>query len=141
MTLTLAASRRIISVALAHGAEHGMKPLSVLVLDAGGHPLAFERADGASPGRFEIARAKAYGSVMLGMAGSAQAARAAQGGAFMAAINGVFEGRVLPVQGGVLVRDAGGAVIGAVGVTGDTSENDAAAAMAGIAAAGFTGEA
>ncbi|MDP1670406.1 GlcG/HbpS family heme-binding protein [Phaeovulum sp.] len=140
MQLNQAAARRIISVALAHGLEHGMKPLSVVVLDAGGHPIAFERADGASPGRFEIARAKAYGAVMLGMGGVAQAARAAQG-SFMATLNGVFQGRVLPVPGGVLVRDAEGMVIGAVGVTGDTSENDAEAALAGIAAAGLTGEA
>jgi len=141
VTLTLSAARRIISVALAHGAEHGMKPLSVVVLDPGGHPLAFERADGASPGRFEIARAKAYGAVMLGMGGAAQMARAEAQGFFMAAVNGVFGGKVLPVPGGVLVRDAVGAVIGAVGVTGDTSDNDAAAALAGIAAAGFVGEA
>lgn len=141
MELGLDAARRIISVALRTGAEAEMKPLSVVVLDAGGHPLAFERADGASPGRFEIARAKAYGAVMLGMGGRAQMARAEAQGYFMAAVNGVFDGRVLPVPGGVLVRDAAGRVIGAVGVTGDSSDNDALAALAGIAATGLTGEA
>jgi uncharacterized protein GlcG (DUF336 family) len=113
----------------------------VVVLDAGGHVQAFERADGSSPGRFAIAHAKAYGAVMLGMAGGAQKARAEEQAYFMAAVNGVFDGRMVPVPGGVLVRDGKGAVIGAVGVTGDLSENDAAAALAGITAAGLTGEA
>lgn len=139
--IDLAAARRIVTEALAAGIGAGMKPLSVVVLDAGGHPIAFERADGASPGRFEIARAKAYGAVMLGMGGRAQMARAEAQGFFMAAVNGVFDGRVLPVPGGVLVKDAAGRVIGAVGVTGDTSDNDALAALAGIEAAGLTGEA
>lgn len=137
--ITLEQARAIIGGALAHGRTAGLKPLSVAVLDAGGHLLAFEREDGASPGRFEIARGKAYGTVMLGMPGSAQMARAEQQAYFMAAVNGAFEGRVVPVPGGVLVTGEDGAVIGAVGVTGDTSDNDAAAAMAGIDAAGLTG--
>ncbi len=120
------------------GRELGLKPLSVAVLDAGGHLLAFEREDGASPGRFEIARGKAYGAVMLGMPGSAQMARAEDQAYFMAAMNGAFDGKVVPVPGGVLVKDASGAVIGAVGVTGDTSDNDAKAAVAGIIAAGLS---
>lgn len=134
-------SRTIIRKALAKGDELGLKPLSVIVLDAGGHVKAFERADGASPGRFGIAHGKAYGAVMLGMSGTAQMARAEQQAYFMAAVNGVFGGAVVPVPGGVLVKDKRGTVIGAVGVTGDTSDNDAAAAMAGIEAAGLVGEA
>ena len=102
--------------------------------------MAFEREDGASPGRFGIAQGKAYGAVMLGMAGKAQMARAEQQAYFMAAVNGVYGGQVVPVPGGVLVRDKKGAVIGAVGVTGDTSDNDAAATEAGIEAAGLTAE-
>jgi len=141
MTLSLVAAPRIIVGALDHGARQGMKPLSVVVLDAGGHPIAFERSDGSSPGRFEIARAKAYGAVMLGMGGAAQKARAETQAYFMAALSGVFDGKILPVPGGVLVRDGAGRVIGAVGVTGDTSENDAAAALSGIEAAGLAGEA
>lgn len=137
--ITLDQARAIVRAALTHGTTAGLKPLSVAVLDAGGHLLAFEREDGASPGRFEIARGKAYGAVMLGMPGSAQMARAEEQAYFMAAVNGAFDGRVVPVPGGVLVTDAAGAVIGAVGVTGDTSDNDADAAMAGIAAAGLTG--
>jgi len=141
MSLTLTAARQIIDVAMDTGRQAGWKPLSVVVLDAGGHVLSFDRPDGASPGRFEIARAKAYGAVMLGMGGSAQMARAETQAYFMAAVNGVFGGQVLPVPGGVLVRGPEGTVIGAVGVTGDTSDNDAAAASAGIRAAGFVAEA
>ena len=141
MALTLEQARTIIQVARAKGREMGLKPLSVVVLDAGGHVLAFEREDGAAPGRFGIAQGKAYGCVMLGMAGRAQMARAEAQAYFMAAVNGVYGGQVVPVPGGVLVRDAGGKVLGAVGVTGDTSDNDAEAALAGIAAAGLVGEA
>jgi len=137
--ITLDAARIMVAGARAKGRDLGLKPLSIAVLDAGGHLLAFEREDGASPGRFEIARGKAYGAVMLGMPGSAQMARAEDQAYFMAAVNGAFGGKVIPVPGGVLVKDGAGAVIGAVGVTGDTSDNDAAAALAGIAAAGLTG--
>ena len=135
--ISLDQARTMVSVARKTGRDLGLKPLTVCVLDAGGHLLAFEREDGASPGRFEIARGKAYGAVMLGMPGSAQMARAEGQAYFMAAVNGAFGGKVVPVPGGVLVvKD--GAVLGAVGVTGDTSDNDAAAAVAGIEAAGFT---
>jgi uncharacterized protein GlcG (DUF336 family) len=134
-------ARTIIRKAVAKGHEMGLKPLSVVVLDSGGHVKAFEREDGAAPGRFGIAHGKAYGSVMLGMAGTAQMARAESQAYFMAAVNGVYGGQVVPVPGGVLVRDKRGAVIGAVGVTGDTSDNDVVAAMAGIEAAGLVGEA
>ena len=92
--LTLRKARVIIRKAIEKGHELG--PLSVIVLDAGGHPLAFEREDGASPGRFGIAQGKAYGSVMLGMAGTAQKARADQQAYFMAAVNGVYGGKLVP---------------------------------------------
>ncbi|MDO6589062.1 heme-binding protein [Loktanella sp. D2R18] len=134
-------ARSIIRKAMAKGEELGLKPLSIVVLDAGGHVKAFERADGAAPGRFGIAQGKAYGAVMLGLAGTAQMARAEQQGYFMAAVNGVYGGQVVPVPGGILVRDKRGAVIGAVGVTGDTSDNDVVAGMAGLEGAGLIGEA
>ncbi|AAV96079.1 heme-binding protein [Ruegeria pomeroyi] len=140
MAISLRRARMIIRKALEKGREMQLKPLSVVVLDAGGHVIAFEREDGAAPGRFGIAQGKAYGSVMLGMAGTAQMARAEAQAYFMAAVNGVYGGKVIPVPGGVLVRDKKGAVIGAVGVTGDTSDNDAIAAMSGIDAAGLAGE-
>ena len=140
MAVTLEQARTMIAETFKKGHELGLKPLSAVVLDAGGHVQAFEREDGAAPGRFGIAHGKAYGAVMLGMAGRAQMARAEQQAYFMAAVNGVFGGQVIPVPGGVLLRDRKGAVIGAVGVTGDTSDNDAEAALAGIAAAGLIGE-
>lgn len=139
--LTLRKARAVIRGTLGKGREIGLKPLSVIVLDAGGAVLAFEREDGASPGRFEIAHGKAYGAVMLGIPGSAQMKRAEGQAYFMAAVNGAFGGKVIPVPGGVLLRDRKGAVIGAVGVTGDTSENDVVAALAGIETAGLTGDA
>ncbi|APE43084.1 glcg protein [Sulfitobacter alexandrii] len=140
MAISLRRARTIIRKALEKGREMGLKPLSVVVLDAGGHVQAFERADGAAPGRFAIAHGKAHGAVMLGMAGTAQMKRAEDQAYFMAAVNGVYGGKVIPVPGGVLIRDRRGAVVGAVGVTGDASEKDAECAMAGIEAAGLQGE-
>ncbi len=134
-------ARTIIRKTMAKGEELGFKPLSVVVLDSGGHVKAFERADGASPGRFGIAQGKAYGAVMLGMPGSAQMARAEQQAYFMAAVNGVYGGQVVPVPGGILLKDKRGNMIGAVGVTGDTSDNDVIAGLAGIEASGLTGDA
>lgn len=140
MGISLRKARTIIRKALEKGHEMELKPLSVVVLDAGGHVIAFEREDGAAPGRFAIAQGKAYGSVMLGMAGTAQMQRAEAQAYFMASVNGAYGGQVIPVPGGILLRDKKGAVIGAVGVTGDTSDNDVVAGMAGIESAGLTGE-
>jgi uncharacterized protein GlcG (DUF336 family) len=140
MNLTLRKARTVIRKTFEKGEEMELKALSAVVLDAGGHVIAFERQDGAAPGRFAIAHGKAYGAVMLGMSGTAQMARAEQQPYFMAAVNGVYGGQVIPVPGGVLLRSAKGVVIGAVGVTGDTSDNDAIAAMAGIEAANLIGE-
>lgn len=138
--ISLNKARVMIRKALAKGRELELKPLSIVVLDAGGNVKAFEREDGAAPGRFAIAHGKAYGAVMLGMAGTAQMARAEQQAYFMAAVNGVYGGQVIPVPGGVLVRDGKGAIIGAVGVTGDTSDNDAICAAFGIEEAKLTAE-
>ena len=138
MKVTLDQARTAIAATFAKGAEMGLNPLSAVVVDAGGHVIAFERQDGASPGRFAIAQGKAFGAVMLGMPGSAQFARAEQQAYFMSAVNGVFGGQVVPVPGGILIKD-GDTVIGALGVTGDTSDNDAEAGMAGLAAAALTG--
>jgi uncharacterized protein GlcG (DUF336 family) len=140
MTISLRKARTIIRKTFDKGQEMDLKPLSIVVLDAGGHVQAFERADGASPGRFAIAHGKAYGAIMLGMAGTAQMNRAEDQAYFIAAVNGVFGGQVIPVPGGILVRGRKGEVIGAVGVTGDTSDNDAAAGLAGIEGAGLQGE-
>jgi uncharacterized protein GlcG (DUF336 family) len=139
-SISLRRARTIIRKALEKGREAEMKPLSVIVVDTGGHIQAFEREDGASAGRFQLAYGKAYGSIMLGMAGTAQMARSEAQAYFMAAANGAYGGNLIPVPGGVLVRDAKGKLLGAVGVTGDTSDNDAIAATAGIEAVGLVAE-
>ena len=139
--LTLRKAKIIIRKALEKGKELGFKPLSVAVLDAGGHLIAFERSDGAAPGRVAIATGKAHGAVMLGMAGRAQMARAEQQAYFMQAVNGAFQGQVVPVPGGVLIRDARQNIIGGVGVTGDLSDNDEICAIAGVEATNLTAEA
>jgi len=139
--LSLPKARAIIRGTLKKGREMELNPLAVVVLDSGGHVKAFEREDGASPGRFDIARAKAYGAVMTGMPGSVQMQRAEAQAYFMSALNGLFDGKLVPVPGGVLVRDRQGRTVGAVGVTGASSDNDAAAALAGIEGAGLSGAA
>lgn len=141
MAITLRKAQTILRKALAAAREMDLKPVTVVVVDAGGHVIAAAREDGASPGRFKLAEGKAHGSVMLGIAGTAQRDRAEQQAFFVQAMNGLYGGKFVPVPGGVLVRDRKGAVIGAVGVTGDTSENDAACAVAGIEAVGFAPEA
>lgn len=138
--ISLTKARKLIATIFRTGLEMELKPLSVIVLDAGGNVKAFERQDGAAPGRFQIAEGKAYGAVMLGMGGTAQMARAEAQAYFMAAVNGAYGGKVIPVPGGVLLRNLKGEVLGAVGVTGDTSDNDLLAAMAGIEAVNLVGE-
>jgi len=138
--LTLDATKKIIETALSKGRELGLKPLAVAVLDAGGHLKAFERQDGASFLRPKIAFGKAYGSIALGAGSRALHARAEQQAYFINAVNALADGNLVPVAGGVVIRDAEGNALGAVGVTGDTSENDEACALAGIEAAGFHGD-
>ena len=139
-SITIDQARQIVAAALAHGRAEAMQPLAVLVLDDGGHPVAFEREDGASNLRFQVADGKAYGALGLGIGSRALFERAQQQPSFVQAVNGAFGGRLVPVPGGVLVRDAGGALIAAVGVSGDNSDNDEAAGVAGIEASGLTAE-
>ncbi|GGE39107.1 GlcG/HbpS family heme-binding protein [Actibacterium pelagium] len=134
--IDLDTAKVMVTEARKKGRDLGLQPLAVVVIDDGGHIKAFEREDGASPGRFDIALGKAYGAVMLGMPGSAQMARAEAQAYFMTAANGVFGGKLVPVPGGVLVK-RDGVIIGAVGVSGDVSDKDAEAAVAGITAAGL----
>lgn len=140
MTLTLDTARTIIDQALATGAEHGFKPLTVVVLDAGGHVTAAARQDGASNNRFEIAQGKAYGALALGMGSRSIMARAEQQAYFIAAAAAAIGGRLIPVPGGVLIRDADGTLLGAVGISGDTSDNDETAAATAVRAAGLTAQ-
>jgi Uncharacterized protein, possibly involved in utilization of glycolate and propanediol len=137
MTITLDSARAIISGARAHGCGNELKPLTVVVLDAGGHVVAAEREDGASMKRFEIAHGKAYGALSLGMGSRAIMARAEQQGYFIAAVTHAVGGSLVPVPGGVLVRDDSGLLLGAVGISGDTSDADEMACIAGIEAAGL----
>ncbi len=138
--LDLETARSIIAGAREHGSSAGLKPLTVVVLDQGGHLIAAEREDGASMKRFEIGFGKAYGALSLGMGSRSIMARAEQQAFFVAAVTSAVGGTLVPVPGGVLVRDEGGDLLGAVGITGDTSDNDEAAAVAGIEGAGLTAQ-
>lgn len=138
MTLTLAQARTIVDAALAQGRGVGAQPLAVVVLDAGAHPVAFAREDGASLFRFDIARAKATGALGMGADTRVIAGRAANNPAFFQSVVAVTGGQLALSPGGVLIRDASGAVTGAVGISGDTGDCDEACALAGILAAGLT---
>lgn len=139
-SLTLQQAGKIIEHALAKGRELGLKPLTVAVLDQGGTLKAMQREDGSSLLRPEIAFGKAWGCLGMGFGGREMARRAQAAPAFIAAIGLASGGRIVPVPGGVLIRDSAGAVLGAVGISGDVSEQDEACAVAGIAAAGLVAD-
>jgi uncharacterized protein GlcG (DUF336 family) len=133
----LETARELVAQARAAGVRRGLNALSVVVLDAGGQVRAFEREDGASNARFEIAFGKANGALALGIGSRALMARAEQQPYFINAVAGAIGGSLIPVPGGVLVQTPEGELIGAVGVTGDSSDNDEAAAVDAINAAGL----
>jgi uncharacterized protein GlcG (DUF336 family) len=133
--LKLVTARTIVTAALAYAKEHSLKPLAVGVLDDRGALVAFMAQDGTSLKRGEIALAKANGAISLGMGSRALMKRAEQQPFFIAAAGAAIGGALVPVPGGVLIKNAAGKVLGAVGISGDTSDNDEAAALAGIAAA------
>ena len=137
MMLTLEQAATIADAALAEGGRLGFHPLCVVVLDTGGHALALKRDHRASISRPEIATAKAAGCLGMGFGGREIAKRAQAAPAFIAALNGIFPKGILPVPGGVLIRDGTGSLLGAVGISGDTSDNDEICAVSGIAAAGL----
>ncbi len=138
--LTQSAAQSIVAAALAHAREKKFMPLAVSVLDARGALKAFLAEDGTSLKRGEIAVGKAHGALALGMGSRSLMKRAADQPTFIAAMSHIVGGSLVPVPGGVLVRDAAGKLIGAVGISGDNSDNDEAAALAGIAAAGLTAD-
>jgi uncharacterized protein GlcG (DUF336 family) len=140
MTLDLDTARAIIAGAREHAGGAGFKPMTVVVLDAGGHVVAVEREDSSANKRFEIGYGKAHGALSLGMGSRSLMGRAEQQPYFIAAVTAAVGGSLVPVPGGVLVRDSAGVLLGAVGVTGDTSDNDEAAAVAGIESAGLTAQ-
>lgn len=135
-SLTLAQANAIANATLAKGRERGLKPLCVAVLDKGGHLIALQREDGASNLRPQIAMAKASGSLGLGVSSRTIGEMAAERPTFIASLASLTDAEIIPAAGGLLIK-AGDAVIGAVGVTGDTSDNDETCAAAGIAAAGL----
>jgi uncharacterized protein GlcG (DUF336 family) len=138
--LTLEQAQTIISTALRHGTEHKFQPLAVAVLDARGVLKAYAAQDGTSLRRAEIATGKAHGALSFGIGSRALAKRATTTPHFIAAVTHAVGGMLVPVPGGVLIRAADREIIGAVGISGDTSDNDEAAAIAGIAATGLNAD-
>lgn len=127
----------IIDAALAEARTRSLAPLAVAVLDAGGHLVAYKREDGAGIVRFDIAYGKAWGSLGMGFGTRELTERAAKNPAFVTVLATVSGGRMVPSPGGVLVVDAQGVVIGAVGISGDIGDNDEICAIVGIEKAGF----
>ena len=140
MTITLDIARTILDAALAKSVELKLKPLAIAVLDPRGCMVAFAAQDGTSLLRGEVARGKAYGALALGIGSRAIFKRAQEQAFFVDAVNTLAQGAIVPVPGGVLIRDSTGALVGAAGISGDTSDNDELCALAGIAAAGLVAD-
>src|SRR5580692_1088355 len=138
--LMLDQAQTIITSALKHGTDHKFQPLAVMVLDARGVPKAYAAQDGTSLRRAEIAQGKAHGALSFGIGSRSLAKRAANSPHFIAAVTHAVGGSLIPVPGGVLIRAAEREIIGAVGISGDNSDNDEAAAIAGITAAGLVAD-
>ena len=138
--LKLEAARTIVSAALKAARERSFKPMAVAVYDSRGALKAFASEDGTSLRRPEIAMGKAYGALALGVPSRAIGQMAGERPHFIAAVSHAVGGPFIPVPGGVLVRDGSGGLLGAVGISGDTSDNDELAAVAGVEAAGLKAE-
>ena len=137
MQLSRAQGRAILDGAFAKARERNLQPLTVVVLDGGGHVVAAEREDGCAPLRFPVARGKAFAALGNGVGSSVVGQRNAERPAFLASVAAASEGQFIPVAGGVLILDANQWVIGAVGVSGASSEDDEHIAITGIEAAGL----
>ncbi|RZK00157.1 MAG: heme-binding protein [Novosphingobium sp.] len=135
--IQLEQARTVIAAARAHGREHGLKPLTLVVLDAGGHVVASEREDGSGYGRPQIAQGKAAGALAMGTSSRVLGEMAADRPTFIAALSVAWDGKLIPAAGGVLIRDDAGTLLGAIGISGDLSDKDEEAALAGIQAAGL----
>lgn len=136
--ISLDQANKLIAGAFAKGQELGLKPLSVAVVDAGGHLIAFQRQDGASFARLQIAQGKAAGALAMGVSSRKIADIASERPTFIAALAASAPHALVPAAGGIILVDGSGAPIGAAGVTGDTSDNDELCALDGAAAAGLT---
>jgi len=137
-TLKLAQASTIIDAAIAEARKQNLAPLAIAVLDAGGHLIAFKREDGAGIVRFDIAYGKAWGALGLGFGTRELAERATKSPTFVAALSAISQGRMVPSPGGVLIVGSDQEVVGAVGISGDTGDNDEACALAGIEAVGLS---
>ena len=138
MPVTLVQASTIVEVALKTARGMNLAPLTVAVLDAGGHLVAFKREDRSGILRYDIAFGKAWGALGMGFGSRTLFERAAAAPQFFNGLHAASGGRMVTVPGGVLIRDAAGDVIGAVGISGDTADNDETCAVAGIKAAGLT---
>ncbi|MFE9764816.1 heme-binding protein [Streptomyces sp. NPDC005808] len=138
--LSLTQASEIVDAALDHARELGLRPLTITVLDPGGHPQVVKREDGAGILRPQIAHAKAWGCLGTGSGGAAGARHATRDPAFFAALAAISEGRVASSRGGVLVRDKDGELLGAVGVSGERPENDEIVAVFGVEKAGLVAD-
>ncbi len=136
--ITLEQASIILETTLAKGRELDFMPLTVAVLDSGGHLVAFKREDGSAILRPQVAMGKAWGALAMGMSTRLLRDRLSDRPTFMNALSEASGGRLIPVPGGVLIRDQQGQVIGAVGVSGDTSDKDELVAIFGVEAAGLT---
>jgi uncharacterized protein GlcG (DUF336 family) len=135
--LTLAQANALIEAAFAKGAELGLKPLTVTILDPGGHLIAAQRQDGASNMRVRLAAGKASGALALGVSSRTIGDMAVERPNFIGSVATMPEGGMVPAAGGLIICDTGGTVLGAIGVTGDTSDNDEACALAAIESLGL----
>lgn len=138
--MQLEIAQKIVAAAMASARSQIFKPLAIVVLDARGSIKAAAAEDGTSLKRAEIAIGKAHGALAMGLGSRTLFSRSQQQPQFMAAVTHAVGGSLIPVPGGVLINDSAGTLLGAVGVSGDTSDNDEIAAMAGIAAAGCKGD-
>jgi len=138
--LTLSKAQTIISAALGYSREKSFAPMAVAVLDARGVLKAFAAEEGTALRRADIAIGKAYGALAMGVGSRTLGQRAVERPHFISAVNTAIGGSMIPVAGGVLIRGDDRSIIGAVGVTGDTSDNDEAAALAGLAEAALTAD-
>ena len=137
MPLTLEQANRIIAAALARSAESGFKPMAVVVIDDAGHIKSAQRQDGASMLRIDIASGKAWAAVGMGAASRVLTQRAKDLPAFFNAIAATAQGKFIPQTGAVLIQDAEGTTLGAVGASGGTGDEDELICAAGVEAAGL----
>lgn len=135
--LTLAQANAILHAALEASRQAGCKPMAVVVLDEAGHLRAAQREDGASMFRIDVATGKAWAAVGMGASSRALAQRAKDNPNFFVALAATAHGRFLPQPGAVLIRDATGTVLGSVGASGGTGDEDEAICIAGVLAAGL----